>query len=57
MPREGKFNLEYENKALFNSSKSVDAMGFMAMGIWRGDNLALRWPASALRWLHAHKGF
>lgn len=35
MPREGKFNLEYENKALFNSSKSVDVMGFMAVGIWR----------------------
>lgn len=34
VPREGKFNLERENKALFNSSKSVDAMGFMAVGIW-----------------------
>lgn len=26
--------MERENKALFNSSKSVDAMGFMAVGIW-----------------------
>lgn len=43
MPEERKFNLGYENKALF----SVDAMGFVAMGVGAGSSLALRWPASA----------
>lgn len=42
VPGEKKFNLGYENKAPFGFSRSVDAMGFVAMDL--GGNVALSLP-------------
>lgn len=54
MPGEGKFNLGHENKALFGSSKPVDAM---EVGAQSGTASAPMTTINTPCWLQAHQGF